>query len=111
MSGDLATGTTQIWGPLWLTVQLAGITTICLILIGTPLAWWLARSRWRLKPAIEAIVALPLVLPPTVLGFYLLVAMGPQGIIGAHGSPLPIAHSPSALLDWLWRRVSTRCHL
>lgn len=83
MSGDLATGTTQIWGPLWLTVQLAGITTICLILIGTPLAWWLARSRWRLKPAIEAIVALPLVLPPTVLGFYLLVAMGPQGIIGA----------------------------
>jgi len=83
MSADLSSDFAQIWGPLWLTIQLAGVTTISLILIGTPLAWWLARSRLKIKPVIEAIVALPLVLPPTVLGFYLLIAMGPQGIIGA----------------------------
>lgn len=67
---------------LWITVKLAIITTIVLILIGTPLAWWLARSRFRFKTVIEAIVALPLVLPPTVLGFYLLIALGPQGPLG-----------------------------
>ncbi len=83
MNEQLASATTQIWGPLWLTIQLAGITTICLIVVGTPLAWRLARSRWKIKPAIEAVVALPLVLPPTVLGFYLLIVMGPQGVIGA----------------------------
>ncbi|KPV39670.1 molybdenum ABC transporter permease [Thiohalorhabdus denitrificans] len=64
------------------TLKLAGITTAILLLIGTPLAWWLGRTRARLKPAIEAVVALPLVLPPTVLGFYFLVALGPQGLIG-----------------------------
>ncbi|TQV86778.1 molybdate ABC transporter permease subunit [Exilibacterium tricleocarpae] len=68
---------------LWLTLKLAGISTLILILAGTPLAWWLARSRWRYKAAIEAIIALPLVLPPTVLGFYLLIALGPQGPVGA----------------------------
>jgi len=83
MSGDIATDSVAIWGPLWLTIQLAGITTLSLIVVGTPLAWWLARSRLKIKPVIEAVVALPLVLPPTVLGFYLLVAMGPEGIIGA----------------------------
>lgn len=65
-----------------LTLKLAGVTTLLLLLIGTPIAWWLARTRSRLKGPISAVVALPLVLPPTVLGFYLLVAMGPNGPIG-----------------------------
>ena len=68
---------------LWITFQLASITTIILLLVGTPLAWWLARTHWRGKPIVEAVVALPLVLPPTVLGFYLLVALGPYGPVGA----------------------------
>ncbi|MCB1722972.1 MAG: molybdate ABC transporter permease subunit [Chromatiaceae bacterium] len=67
---------------LWLTLRLAGLTTLLLILLGTPLAWWLARSPSRWRAPIEALVALPLVLPPTVLGFYLLLAMGPQGPLG-----------------------------
>ncbi len=67
---------------LGITLRLAVVTTLILLLIGTPLAWWLARSRWRFKFMIEAIVALPLVLPPTVLGFYLLVALGPHGPVG-----------------------------
>ena len=65
-----------------LTLRLASVTTLLLLLIGTPLAWWLARTRSRLKAAVGAVVALPIVLPPTVLGFYLLVAMGPQGAVG-----------------------------
>ena len=69
-------------GAVWLTLKLAGLVTLLLLLIGTPIAWWLARTRSRLKGVIGAVVALPLVLPPTVLGFYLLVAMGPQGPIG-----------------------------
>ncbi len=68
---------------LWLTLQLAAVTVCVLLIVGTPLAWWLARTRSRLRTVIEAVVALPLVLPPTVLGFYLLVAMSPQGMIGA----------------------------
>jgi len=67
---------------LWITLKLAAITTVILLLIGTPLAWWLARTRATLKPAVDALVALPLVLPPTVLGFYLLLALGPDGFIG-----------------------------
>ena len=67
---------------LWVTLRLASLTTVILLLLGTPLAWWLARSRWRLKFLVEAVVALPLVLPPTVLGFYLLVALGPHGPVG-----------------------------
>jgi len=70
------------FGPLWLTLELAGITTIILLLICTPLAWWLSRTRFRGKAAIEAVVALPIVLPPTVLGFYLLIAMSPDGVMG-----------------------------
>ncbi|MAG67000.1 molybdate ABC transporter permease subunit [Pseudomonas sp.] len=68
---------------IWLTLKLASLTTLVLLLIGTPLAWWLAHTRSRLKGPISALVALPLVLPPTVLGFYLLVALGPHGPIGA----------------------------
>ena len=67
---------------LLLTLKLAGISTVVLILFGTPLAWWLAKSEWRFKFVIEALVALPLVLPPTVLGFYLLVVFSPQSAIG-----------------------------
>ncbi len=64
---------------LWVTLKLAALTSLILLLIGIPLAWWLARTRCRCKPWLEALVALPLVLPPTVLGFYLLVALGPNG--------------------------------
>lgn len=67
---------------LWLTLKLATVSTFILLIIGTPFAWWLARSRWRFKFLIEAVIALPLVLPPTVLGFYLLLALGPNGPIG-----------------------------
>ncbi len=70
------------WGPLWLTMQLAGVTVVVLLLVGTPVAWWLACTRSRFRTLVEAIVALPIVLPPTVLGFYLLVALGPHGLIG-----------------------------
>ncbi|GGD77823.1 molybdate ABC transporter permease subunit [Lacimicrobium alkaliphilum] len=68
---------------LWLTLKLAFISTLILLVLGTPLAWWLARSRWRFKFLLEAMIALPLVLPPTVLGFYLLLALGPDGPLGA----------------------------
>lgn len=67
---------------IWLTLKLASVTTLLLLLIGTPIAWWLARTRSPLKGPIGAVVALPLVLPPSVLGFYLLVAMGPNGPVG-----------------------------
>ena len=70
------------WGAIWLTFKLATIVTTLLLLIGTPIAWWLAHTSSRLKGVIGAVVALPLVLPPTVLGFYLLVAMGPKGPVG-----------------------------
>ncbi len=70
------------WSAVWLTLKLAVLVTALLLLIGTPLAWWLAGTRSRLKPVIAAVVALPLVLPPSVLGFYLLVAMGPNGPLG-----------------------------
>jgi molybdate transport system permease protein len=67
---------------LWLTARLAAVATALLLLIGTPLAWWLARTRSAWRRPVGALVALPLVLPPTVIGFYLLVAMGPQGPVG-----------------------------
>lgn len=70
-------------GPLWLTVQLAAATTALLLLFGTPLAWWLATTRSRAKPFLEALTALPIVLPPTVIGFYLLVLFSPQSPLGA----------------------------
>lgn len=73
----------QLWSPIRLTLELATVTTVILLLVGTPIAWWLARSRARWKEAIAAIVAMPLVLPPTVLGFYLLLLLGPSGPGGA----------------------------
>jgi molybdate transport system permease protein len=69
-------------GPLLLTLQLAAVTTAILMVVATPLAWWLAHTANRLKPVVEAVTALPLVLPPTVLGFYLLLAMSPKSPIG-----------------------------
>ncbi|NND82118.1 MAG: molybdate ABC transporter permease subunit [Gammaproteobacteria bacterium] len=78
---------------LWVTLKLALVTTVLLLLLGTPLAWWLANSRWRFKYWLEAMVALPLVLPPTVLGFYLLLLFSPNNFVGqlwldATGRPL-----------------------
>jgi molybdate transport system permease protein len=70
-------------GALWLTLHLAAVTTVILLVLGTPLAWWLANTRSRLKPAVEAVTALPLVLPPTVLGFYLLITLSPASPLGA----------------------------
>jgi len=64
---------------VWLTLALASVTTVVLLVVSTPLAWWLARTRTRWKDVVASIVALPLVLPPTVLGFYLLIALGPDG--------------------------------
>jgi molybdate transport system permease protein len=69
-------------GPVWLSLQLATVTVIVLLVVATPLAWWLAFTRSKARTVIEAVVALPLVLPPTVLGFYLLVLLGPAGLIG-----------------------------
>jgi molybdate transport system permease protein len=69
-------------GPLWVSLKLGLVTVVCLLLIATPLAWWLAFTRSRSRAPIEAVVALPLVLPPTVLGFYLLIILGPAGWIG-----------------------------
>ncbi len=67
---------------IWLTLRLATVVTLLLLVFGTPLAWWLARTHSRLRHAVGAVVALPLVLPPTVIGFYLLLAMGPDGPLG-----------------------------
>ena len=69
-------------GAVWLTIKLAGLTTLILLLLGTPLAWWLARTRSWAKSTVNALVALPIVLPPTVIGFYLLVTLGPRGPVG-----------------------------
>ncbi len=74
--------TDEALSAIWLTLRLATVTTLLLFLVGTPIAWWLARTRSWLKAPVGALVALPLVLPPTVIGFYLLVVMGPQGPIG-----------------------------
>ncbi|MDX2205261.1 MAG: molybdate ABC transporter permease subunit [Hyphomicrobiaceae bacterium] len=76
----------QLWTPLRLTLELATLTTLLLLVVGTPIAWWLARSRARWKEAVAAIVAMPIVLPPTVLGFYLLLLLGPHGPGGAVAS-------------------------
>lgn len=69
----------ELWSPVRLTLILATVTTLVLLVVATPIAWWLARSTARWKEAVAAIVALPLVLPPTVLGFYLLILLGPDG--------------------------------
>ena len=70
--------------PIVLTLTLATVVTAILVVVATPIAWWLARSRHAWREAVGAVVALPLVLPPTVLGFYLLIALGPNGPGGSH---------------------------
>jgi molybdate transport system permease protein len=82
------------WQPVWLTLKLAGVTTLALLIIGTPIAWWLARTRAWYKQPIAAVVALPLVLPPTVLGFYLLIMLGPQGPVGQFTQALGLGTLP-----------------
>jgi len=79
---------------LWLTLRLAGLVTVILFLLGTPLAWWLARTQTRWKGPLAALVALPLVLPPSVLGFYLLLAMGPNGPVGGLTKALGLGYLP-----------------
>ena len=79
---------------IWLTVELAALSTAILLLIGTPIAWWLARTRSWLKGPLGAVVALPLVLPPTVIGFYLLIVMGPNGFLGKLTSALGLGLLP-----------------
>lgn len=76
----------DIWVPIQLTIELAAITTLSLLIVATPLAWWLARSRAAWKEGVAAVVSLPIVLPPTVLGFYLLILLGPDGPGGAIAS-------------------------
>lgn len=73
----------EFWQTLWLTFRLAAVTTLLLILIGIPIAYGISQSRSRFKPAMEALISMPLVLPPTVLGFYLLIAFSPSGWLGA----------------------------
>lgn len=72
----------SVWPAIWLTVKLATVTTVILLIIALPLAWWLSTTRAKTRPLFEAIIALPLVLPPTVLGFYLLVIMRPDAPLG-----------------------------
>lgn len=73
----------NLFDPLWLSAKLALVTTLILIVVGTPIAWWLSQTRSRLKPIMQAVVAMPIVLPPTVLGFYLLILLGPGGAVGS----------------------------
>ncbi|KFZ30744.1 molybdenum ABC transporter permease [Pseudidiomarina salinarum] len=80
------------WQAVWLTLQLGLATTVILLVLATPLAWWLAFSRSRWRTPVQALVALPLVLPPTVLGFYLLLLLGPQGAIGGTLEALGFRH-------------------
>ncbi len=81
-------------GALWLTFKVASITTLILLLLGTPLAWWLTNTRSRWKPFFNALIAMPLVLPPTVLGFYLLILMGPKGPLGQLSNSLGLGTLP-----------------
>ena len=82
------------WTSIGLTAQLAGLSTLLLLLLGTPLAWWLARTRSPVKPFVASLVAMPLVLPPSVLGFYLLLLMGPQGFVGQLTQALGLGRLP-----------------
>src|SRR3990172_8058920 len=94
-------------GPVWLSLELAAVTVVVLLIVATPLAWWLAFTRRRARVAIEAVVALPLVLPPTVLGFYLLILLGPAGGPGrwfaeATGSSLAFSFSGLVIASMLY---------
>ncbi|MEQ1628639.1 MAG: molybdate ABC transporter permease subunit [Nitrospira sp.] len=95
------------WIAIWVTFKLASLTAVSLLVIGLPIAYWLAYSTWRWKFVVESIVALPLVLPPTVLGFYILVAIGPHSPIGRFytdlvGHPLPFTFEGLLLASILY---------
>jgi molybdate transport system permease protein len=95
------------WTAIWVTFKLASLTAAALLVIGLPLAYWLTFSRWRWKFLVESIVALPLVLPPTVLGFYILVAIGPHSPVGRFyaelvGHPLPFTFEGLLLASVLY---------
>ncbi len=95
------------WTAIWLTLKLASLTATALIIIGLPLAYWVSFSRWRWKFLVESMVALPLVLPPTVLGFYILVAIGPHSPLGRFysdlvGHPLPFTFEGLLLASVLY---------
>ena len=89
------------WQPVFLTLKLASLTMICLLVIATPIAWWLSRSHHWSKRLVETLTTLPLILPPTVLGFYLLIMLGPNGPLGSLSEQLglgPLVFSFSGLL-------------
>lgn len=86
--------TPEDWQAIFLTLRLATLVTIILLVIATPVAWWLTTTRSKLKPIVGALVALPLVLPPTVIGFYLLIAMGPSGPVGEFTQSLGLGTLP-----------------
>lgn len=86
--------TPEDWQAIFLTLRLATLVTIILLVIATPVAWWLTTTRSKLKPILGALVALPLVLPPTVIGFYLLIAMGPNGPVGEFTQSLGLGTLP-----------------
>ena len=86
--------TAEDWSAVRLTIELASLVTVLLLIVGTPVAWWLARSRSRWRGVVGAVVSLPIVLPPTVLGFYLLVLMGPQGPVGRFTEALGLGRLP-----------------
>ena len=95
------------WQAVWLTIRLASMTVLILLCLGVPLAWWLSQTRSRFKTGIEALTALPLVLPPTVLGFYLLIIMQPQGVVGSlwqntFGHPLAFTFSGLVVASCLY---------
>ncbi len=86
--------TPEDWVAVRLTAQLAALTTVLLLLVGAPIGWWLARTRSRFKPLVASVVAMPLVLPPSVMGFYLLLLMGPQGPVGQLTQALGLGRLP-----------------
>ncbi len=95
------------WEAIWLSVRLATLTTLILLVIGLPFAYWLANTKWRLKFMVEAVVSLPMILPPTVLGFYVLIALGTQSPLGRAyeaitGRPLPFSFQGLLLASILY---------
>ena len=95
----------QDWNTVWLTLKLAFLVMGILLLVATPLAWWLSQTRSRYKPLFNAILSLPMVLPPTVLGFYLLLLLGPHGPVGQlletlHWQALPFSRSKTPSRQW-----------
>ena len=90
----------HLWPPVRLTLELATISTLLLLVLATPLAWWLARSKRAWTEVIATIVSLPLVLPPTVLGFYMLIALGPEALAERSPASGVLARWPSRFRGW-----------